>query len=225
LLKKRFFYRFLGIFLYAKWKICCTVGRIKMGMNPEGGFMRLYFKGAILTAVLLCGASLAAQETAGYRAITEHFSPRAFQAGAVTQPELDRILAAGVRSASAGNRQPWHFSVVRQSALIRRVVSGAEEGNVLIIISAPASGNNATAAAIDCALAAQSIYLSAQTLGLASRIYTGPINTVNGMKTDLGIPAANTALVLVRVGRMPAGQDALSGASPRREVSSFVTYK
>ena len=183
----------------------------------------------ILTAALLALAGrtalVAEENNQADAAITGHFSPRNFAPGAVSQADTDRILAAAVRAPSAGNRQPWHFSVIRQTALVRRVVPAAEEGNILIIVSVPGAGNAALAGAVDAALAAQSMYLAAQTLDLASRLYTGPINTINGMKNELGVPAANTAVIMVRIGRMPPGVDAVSGASSRREISSFVTYK
>jgi nitroreductase len=158
--------------------------------------------------------------------IINHFAARNFATGAVTGAELDRIIQAAIRAPSAANRQPWHFTVVRDQDLAKQIVPQVVDGNVLIIISAQGDGKTNGAQILDCALAAQSIYLAAQALGLGSRIYTGPIDALNRrLKDPLGIPEAQNAVVLVRVGRLPAGTDAVSSASSRNSADRLVTYK
>jgi nitroreductase len=79
---------------------------------------------------------------------------------------------------------------------------------------------------LDCALATQTIYLAAQTLGLGSRIYTGPMDALNSnLKADLGLPSGYSAVALVRIGRLPPGADAVSGASTRKALNDVVSYK
>ncbi|MDR1902827.1 MAG: nitroreductase family protein [Treponema sp.] len=155
-----------------------------------------------------------------------HAALRNFTAGAVTQGELDQILAAGVRAPSAGNRQPWHFTVVRNPALANQIVSNMPDGNILIVISASGDGKTNGREILDCALATQSIYLAAQALGLGSRIYTGPMDTINQrFKADLGLPNGYGAVSLVRIGRVLPGIDAVSAASSRKSLDSIVNYK
>ncbi|MDR1302292.1 MAG: nitroreductase family protein [Treponema sp.] len=157
--------------------------------------------------------------------IMNHYAARTFTNGAVTQTELDQILAAGAQAPSASNRQPWHFTVVQNQNLTNQMIPNINDGNILIIISA-FDGQNNGQVILDCALATQSIYLAAQALGLGSRIYTGPINTINQrFKTDLGLPSGYSAVTLVRVGRLPPGIDAVSAASSRKPLDSIVTYK
>jgi nitroreductase len=169
--------------------------------------------------------SLDAQEAKGAETIINHYAARNFAAGDITKAELDTILAAGVRSPSARNRQPWHFTVVRNQALANQIVPGINEGNILIIISAAGDGKTNGAEILDCALAAQSIYLAAQAMGLGSRIYTGPMDAVNSrFKDGLGFPGGYSAVALVRIGRLPPGADAVSGASSRKAADSMVTY-
>ena len=160
------------------------------------------------------------------RSIINHFSPRNFEAGSITKAELDLIIQAGVRAPSAGNRQPWHFTVVQNQDLVRRIVPQATNGNILIIVSAAGDGRTNGPAILDCGLATQSMYLAAQALGLGSRIYTGPMDTVNrNFKTELALPADHNAVALVRIGRLPAGVDAVSSASARNDAGRTVTYK
>jgi nitroreductase len=160
------------------------------------------------------------------RPIISHFAARNFTSGAVTKAELDLIVQAAVRAPSAANRQPWHITVVQNQDLAKQIVPQVVDGNVLIVISAQGDGKTNGVQILDCALAAQSVYLAAQALGLGSRIYTGPIDALNrNLKGQLGIPADQNAVVLVRVGRLPAGTDAVSSASARNPADRVVTYK
>jgi nitroreductase len=170
---------------------------------------------------------LGAQENKGVlQAILNHYAARNFVSGEISRGDLDQILQAGIRAPSANNRQPWLFTVVQTPALARQIVSNSEDGNVLIVISAEGDGRTNGRQILDCALAAQSIYLAAQALGYGSRIYTGPIDTVNrNLKTQLGLPNGHNAIVLVRVGRVQANVDALSAASSRAAAGSKVQYK
>ncbi|MDR2177075.1 MAG: nitroreductase family protein [Treponema sp.] len=183
--------------------------------------------GFFCAGLVFCAGLAGAQEAkSGVQAILNHYAARNFTAGAVSREDLDQILLAGIRSPSANNRQPWMFTVVQSPALARQIVSNNEDGNVLIVISAEGDGRTNGAQILDCALAAQSIYLAAQALGYGSRIYTGPVNSVNqNLKTQLGLPAGHSAVALVRVGRVQSGVDALSAASARAAVDTKVQYK
>ena len=179
--------------------------------------------------LLALAVSLLSAQTANNPAlkpIIDNFSPRNFASGAVTRAELDLIVQAGIRAPSAGNRQPWHFTVVQDQALARRLVPQTTEGNVLILISAQGDGRTNNVQILDCALATQSIYLAAQALGLGSRIYTGPVDNINrNFKSELGLAANHSVVALVRIGRLPAGTDAVSSASARNNADRMVTYK
>jgi nitroreductase len=171
-------------------------------------------------------STLGAQETGPTAVISNHYAARNFTAGAVTQGELEQILTAGLRAPSAGNRQPWYFTVVRNRTLANQIVPNMPDGNILIIISASGDGKTNGREILDCGLATQGIYLAAQALGLGSRIYTGPMDTINQrFKTDLGLPSGYSAVALVRVGRVQPGIDAVSAASARKSLDAVVGYK
>jgi nitroreductase len=170
---------------------------------------------------------LGAQENkSGIQSIINHRAANNFTTGAVSRADLDQILQAGIRAPSANNRQPWMFTVVQTFDLAKEIVSNINDGNVLIVISAAGDGQTNGSQILDCALAAESIYLAAQALGYGSRIYTGPMNTINrNLKTKLGLPAGHSAVVLVRVGKVQSSVDAQSAASSRAAVSAKVQYK
>jgi nitroreductase len=176
--------------------------------------------------LLLCVSFLPAQSNPALKTITDNFAARNYAPGAVSKAELDQIIQAGVRAPSAGNRQPWHFTVVQDEALAKQLVPQATGGNVLIVVSAAGDGKTNGAAILDCALAAQNMYLAAQALGLGSRLYTGPVDNVNkNFKPALGLPLDHNAIIIVRIGRLPEGVDAVSSASPRSSADQKVTYK
>jgi nitroreductase len=181
----------------------------------------------VLVVLGLSLAALPAQENnPALKTIINHYAARNFTAGSIPRADLDLILQAGIRSPSAGNRQPWHFTVVQNQDLAKRIVSNNVEGNILIVISASGDGKTNVRQILDCALATESIYLAAQALGYGSRIYTGPIDSINqNLKADLGLPSGHSAVALIRVGRVAPGVDAVSAASSRNPAGGQVTYK
>jgi len=180
----------------------------------------------LCTCVLFTLAlTLGAQENAAVRSIINHYAARNFLSGAVNKADLDLIIQAAVHTPSASNRQGWHFTVVQNQELARRIVPNMTDGNVLIVISAPGDGKTNGGQILDCGLAAENIYLAAQALGLGSRIYTGPVDAVNAqLKTALSLPSGHSVVVIIRIGRITP-VDAASAASARNSVDSLVTYK
>ena len=181
--------------------------------------------------LILCIFSIVAaiaftQDNAAIRTIIHHYSARNFLSGAISQSDLDKIVQAAVNTPSARNQQPWHFTIVTNTNLAKRIISNVNDGNVLFVISAAGEdGKVRSDFILDCALAAQTVYLAAQALGLGSRIYTGPVNDVNkDLKSALSLPRGHSVVVIVRIGKVPP-IDAISAASARNKPESMVTYK
>jgi nitroreductase len=181
----------------------------------------------MVALAVFCACSLAAQQQPNPTSvITGHYAApaNAFTAGSIPRADLDQIIKAGVRAPSARNGQPWHFTVVQNLSLAKKMVADTADGNVLIVVSASGDGKTNGPVILDCALAVQSIYLEAQALGYGSRIYTGPMDSTNkNLKGELGLPNGHSAVALVRVGKVKV--DAVSGPSPRKDTDKVVTYK
>jgi nitroreductase len=171
----------------------------------------------------VCSFALMAQAgNTGLDVMLKNYGERNYAPGPVAKADLDLIVQAGLRAPSAMNKQPWHFTVVQDAALKGKVIAGAEKGGAIIVISAKDDTNPRVT--LDCALAAENVYLAAQALGYGSRIYTGPVSDVNKkLKTELGLPSGYNAVILVRIGALAA--DAVSGASTRKDAKDMVTYK
>jgi nitroreductase len=181
---------------------------------------------AILTAAICAVPVLAQQNASPVEVIWNHYAARNFESGPVPKADLERIIQAGIRAPSANNRQPWYFTVVQDLNLAKRIIPQTAAGNVIIIISAAGDGKTNSREILDSALATESIYLAAQALGHASRIYTGPVDNVNkNLKSELDLPGGYSVVAMVRIGKAAAGTDAVSAASSRKAANTLVTYK
>ena len=159
--------------------------------------------------------------------ILHHFSARNYAEGQVTQEERDIIVQAGLRAPSAGNRQPWLFTVVEDQDLVKQILPEATEGNILIVGSGVLDGTRDSAVILDAGLAAQCMFIASQALGLGARQYTNPglIGRTNDLKNELGIPEDHTAIIVTRFGRLPDDVDVISSASPRADPDTRVIYR
>ncbi|MCL1928086.1 MAG: nitroreductase family protein [Treponema sp.] len=179
----------------------------------------------ILGMILLTVSFASAQNNTAINTIIHHYAARDYLPGAVSQSDLDQIIRAAVNTPSASNRQPWHFTIVQNFDLAKRIVPNVTEGNVLFVISAAGDSQTNITQIIDCSLAAQTVYMAAQALGLGSRIYTGPVSAVNrDIKASLGLPNGHSVVIIVRIGRVQP-VDAVSAASARNPPDRMVTYK
>ncbi|NLP36083.1 MAG: nitroreductase family protein [Firmicutes bacterium] len=116
-------------------------------------------------------------------------SIRKFTEKQLQEEDLQAILEAALFAPSAGNAQPWHFTVVQNKALIDELAQTAKDAIVAggrspyqemaqredfhVFYHAPTiiiiSGNpKAGFIHADCAAAAQNILLAAEALGLGS---------------------------------------------------------
>lgn len=158
--------------------------------------------------------------------ISSAYSYKTFTTAPVDPKDLELILHCGVRAPSARNGQPWHFTVIKDLETMKSIVPDALEGNILVIISGLDQGDRAAAVAFDCALATENMYLAAQSLGLGSHIYSGPIANLNAKyKAFVGIPTGYLAVAILRIGNREQKADAVSSASQRKTESDFVTYQ
>lgn len=121
-------------------------------------------------------------QTSALQVIHERRSIRRYKDTPIPSADLERILDAGIWAPSALNKQPWHFTVITDRALIDSIhAQGAAwlkqtEGRVVekhclhhapcvLLVSGRADNHWAP---IDCALASQNVLLAARALGYGS---------------------------------------------------------
>jgi nitroreductase len=123
------------------------------------------------------------------KTIKNRRSVRSFKSEPIKEEELKTILEAGLYAPSAGNKQSWHFTVIRNKDIIdelnastkeavkktseERYVQLANNEKFHIFYNAPAviivSGEEkASMPQVDCAAATENILLAAESLGIGS---------------------------------------------------------
>jgi nitroreductase len=156
--------------------------------------------------------------------ILSGYSEKAFTTEPVTDQQLDLILKCGIKAPSGRNIQPWKFTVIKDDASMKEIISDVVPGNVLIIVSGIESENGATPD-FDCALATESMFLAAHGVGLGARIYEGPTGNINSKKEQFQIPSGYKVVMVLRIGNIDKSVDAVSAASSRKKFEEVVNFK
>lgn len=160
-------------------------------------------------------------------------SVRRYQADMpVTEEQVQTLLEAAVASPSAGNRQPWHFYVVRDSAIKEGLAAAAGQGfvadaPVIIVVCADpersaaryASRGRDLYAIQDTAIATTYMMLAATDMGLAT-CWIGAFDEARAAAV-LDLPGHLRPVAMLPVGH-PARE--VSGRTSRRPLGEVVTF-
>ena len=170
-----------------------------------------------------------------WRALKERQSIRSFDPTRHVAPEVvSRLLEAAIRAPSAGNRQPWHFIVVRDR-LVRKALAEAAYGQefvheapVVIAVCADAArsasrygdrGANLYCLQ-DTAAAIEHILLAGTALGLGT-CWVGAFDEASAAR------ALDTAPGLRPIALVPVGYAGSPPPPPpaRRPIDEVVSYR
>ncbi|NLF12881.1 MAG: nitroreductase family protein [Anaerolineaceae bacterium] len=169
-----------------------------------------------------------------WQVLEARYSVRRFDPAADVPPEtVERILQAAIRAPSAGNRQPWHFYVVRDAALRSGLAAAAfgqeyvAQAPVAIVVCADAEQSAARYhergrelyCLQDTAAAATHILLAAVALGLGS-CWIGAFDEGQAAAV-LELPSRHRPVAILPIGR-PAGER--GGATSREPLESVATF-
>jgi len=168
-----------------------------------------------------------------FEAIEARRSIRRFDPAVDIPPEtVERLLNAAILAENAGNRQPWHFYVVRDPGLREGLMAAAHgqgfigQAPVAIVVCADADKSGGrygqrgrelyclqdTAAAVD------HILLAAVALGLGS-CWVGAFDEGEAARV-LGLPDNHRPVAILPIGK-PAEAP---GRRPRQALGEVVTY-
>ncbi len=181
---------------------------------------------SLLLVLLVLASGNALSQTAGNPVtdlLLSAWSPRNYTTVPVTDQQIDMILQCGIKAPSSRNGQPWHFTVLKNETIMKEIIPNITPGNVIIIISGKES-QTGTTPDFDCGLTTQNMFIAATAMGLGGRIYGGPIAAAKSKSEVLQIPAGFTPVIMLRVGNIEKGTDAVSGASPRKTKEELVNY-
>ena len=179
-----------------------------------------------ITMLLLASQAMSGQATSAITdVISSAISERNYTNTPVTDQQLETILRCGVKAPSAVNAQPWKFTVIKDESAMKEIIKDVVPGNVLIVVSGLApQKEGAGTPDFDCGLAAENMFIAAHGLGLGARIYGSPARNINYNKEAYQIPEGYNAIVVLRVGNVGNGVDAVSSASPRKDYNEVVNF-
>jgi nitroreductase len=153
-------------------------------------------------------------------------SVRRYKEEQVKDEELRQIMDAAISAPNCLNQQKWHFSVVQDADLLRRVVEKVKErlidSPIKFLAQVAASPGYSTFyhaptvifitgeeganfVQIDCAMAAQNMVLAAQSMNIGSCVITTPIflfafEDASQWKKELRIPDNHSYACTVALG-------------------------
>jgi len=169
-----------------------------------------------------------------WQVLDSRYSVRSFDPAVDVPPEtVERILAAAIRSPSAGNRQPWHFCVVRDPSLRRGLAAAAygldfvAQAPVAVVVCADAEQSaerygqrgRELYCLQDTAAAAEHILLAAVALGLGG-CWVGAFDEGQAARV-LDLPRRRRPVAILPIGK-PLGE--LAARTSRRPLESVVSY-
>lgn len=170
-----------------------------------------------------------------WQVVENRFSVRDFDS-AVDVPDeaVQRLLQAAIRAPSAGNRQPWHFYIVR-SPEVRQKLADAAYGQtfvsrapVAIVVCADAEQSagrygkrgRELYCLQDTAAAIEHILLSAVALGLGG-CWVGAFDEDRAAQA-LGLPSRLRPVAILPIGKPSRQAARRTGRQPLEAVTSFV---
>ena len=155
-------------------------------------------------------------------AISHRRSHRVYRKEQLPEEVLSAILRAGLESPSATNRQPWHFSVVQDAALLQEVHDEAARvmgksgsprfasPDFQIFYHAPTAvfifgEKDFKWTQVDCGIAVENMALAAEGLGVGSVILGLPMPAFKGdraeeLRAKLQCPAGYDFVIAIALG-------------------------
>ena len=170
-----------------------------------------------------------------WQVLEARHSVRQFDPAAEVSPEtVERLLRAAVRAPSAGNRQPWHFYVVRDPALRRGLAAAAfgqefvAQAPVAIVVCADAEQSAARYrergrelyCLQDTAAAAAHVLLAAVALGLGG-CWVGAFDEREAASV-LDLPDRHRPVAILPIGRPAGERDRSMSRQPLETVATFL---
>ncbi|MCD8115564.1 MAG: nitroreductase family protein [Oscillospiraceae bacterium] len=157
--------------------------------------------------------------------ILNAFACKNFSDEELTDDEIEAIIQAGINAPSAMNSQPWQFVLIENDELKESLVSTTS--CAVIIVAVPTEDSMGASMQFQAGLAAESMYLYAQSIGLAANMYVAPcsmtINVDDESKALYGIAEGYEAAIVLGIGHYADEADAYSSATARNDYDSFVS--
>jgi len=167
-----------------------------------------------------------------FEAVQKRRSVRAYESTPVPTKKLKRILEAGRLAPSAGNTQPWHFIVVTDAEMRKKLAESRSakflDGSPVVIVGCGNQKASPKWYKVDVAIALQNMVLTATSEGLGS-CWIGAFYE-DQLREMLKIPEEFTIVALLAVGYLAEKLSIQEKVSepirrkPLEEIVSFESY-
>ncbi len=170
-----------------------------------------------------------------WQVVDNRYSVRSFDPAVEVPPQtVERLLQAGIRAPTAGNRQPWHFYVVRDLA-VRRGLAAAAYGQefiaqapVAIVVCADAEQSagrygqrgRELYCLQDTAAATAQILLAAVASGLGG-CWVGAFDEHEAARV-LDLPPRYRPVAILPIGKPVGAPGMRASRQPLERVASFI---
>jgi nitroreductase len=170
-----------------------------------------------------------------WQVLSERHSVRDFDTSADVSPDaVGQILEAAIRAPSAGNRQSWHFYVVRDSAKQQGLAAAAygqqfvAQAPVAIVVCADAEQSaerygqrgRELYCLQDTAIAAEHILLAAVALGFGG-CWVGAFDEVQASQV-LDLPRRHRPVAILPIGKPATKSGARTARQPLETVTTYL---
>ena len=148
-------------------------------------------------------------------------SIRRYKSDPVPEDLLSQILEAARLAPSAGNRQPWHFIIVRDEDKKKKlgIPSWAYEAPIVIVGCADTETRGEPTCLVDVAIAFEHIVLAAANFGLGT-CWIGRLSRDEAIKETLEIPGHIRVIAVTPLGY----PDETPSPKPRKALSEIIHY-
>jgi len=148
-------------------------------------------------------------------------SIRRYKSTPIPEDVLTSILEAARLAPSAGNRQPWHFIIVRDDEKKQQlgIPQWAAEAPIIIVGCVDTRVRQEPACIIDLSIAFEHIVLAATNFGLGT-CWIGRLNADDEIKKALGIPRHVKVVAVTPLGY----PDETPEPKDRRSLSEIIHF-
>jgi len=152
--------------------------------------------------------------------IKKRRSIRSYKSAPVPREKIKTIIESARLAPSASNRQPWHFIVVEDKEMIKKLAkqSWAEEAPVMIVGLADTE-ESPNWCQNDLGIAIEHMVLTAWDLGLGT-CWMGQTNREDLLHELLEIPDKLRPVALITVGEA----ESIPDAKPRKSFENIVSW-
>lgn len=144
-----------------------------------------------------------------YEGLISRRSIRNYTGGKISDDSIEAIIKAGMYAPSARNCRPWHFIVIDDREILKKIMSVhpyssmlSQASHAIVVCGDKKAENGPGYYRLDCSAATQNILLAAHSMNLGA-VWLGVEpreERINAISNILGLPSSVIPLSIVSIG-------------------------